>query len=97
MQPDVLIPMTSIGAGSWNNQFHLGFSVAPGQLIFHRNRSSGSVFNLQYSNNYFVTMGHFYGKDGGVEDIQDVEVDFVLRRRYAPVEPNYMIGAEQNL
>jgi hypothetical protein len=81
--------------GVWS---HISIAKIVGQLIFSHNRSTASTFNVNYpGDDYFVTLGHLYGSAAGQMSAGGMEVDFVLRRAYAAVEPDYMVGVEEDI
>jgi hypothetical protein len=88
----------SIGLASQDNWYDPSIVVADGQLVYYRHRlSNGNVFDVDYPGSFFVALGHPYGKDAQQQNIIDVDIDWVLRRGYASVEPNYVFGGEQNI
>jgi hypothetical protein len=92
-----LVWNVNIGEVNQNTWYHPSIATINGQIIFFRNRDSANAFNVDFPGDFFVTLGHLSGSDAGQTGIQDLDVDFVLRRGYAAVEPDYMIGVEENL
>jgi hypothetical protein len=87
----------NIGPGNLDTWQYVGMAIINNQVIFFRDRDSSSTFNLDFPGDFFMILGHPSGADAGQMPIAEIHVDFLLRRSYAAVEPDYMVGVEENL
>jgi len=86
-------PMLEGGMGT---TFIAGIAADDTDTYFSYNRGFPASPSAALSFSYFLLFGHGYGKTGGMENVGDVDIDWVLVRRHAETDPLTFIGGEQN-
>ncbi len=86
-----------IGTQVTGTRYILGSLVTSSNVIFQTNRSTvftgGSTWSAT-PRSFYVWLGYFNGQNAGTTNVSDMEVDWVLVRRYAATMPGISIGSE---
>jgi hypothetical protein len=86
-----------IGTQVTGTRYILGSLVTSSNVIFQTNRSTvftgGSTWSAT-PRSFHVWLGYFNGQNAGTTNVADMEVDWVLVRRYAATMPGISIGSE---
>ncbi|MCS7092643.1 MAG: DUF2341 domain-containing protein [Patescibacteria group bacterium] len=80
-----------------NTKYIVGTSLDSSNLRFFINRSNpqtSTYSTWSSSQNYYLWLGYFMGGNSGTTDISDIEVDWVLVRKYTSSAPSVSVGAE---
>lgn len=80
-----------------NTKYIVGTSLDSSNLRFFINRTNPQTSSYgawSSSQNYYLWLGYFMGGNSGSTDISDIEVDWVLVRKYTSTPPNINVGSE---
>jgi hypothetical protein len=74
----------------------IGIAADGVDSYFNYNRGNPLIPSAALSFTYYLLFGHPFGKTGGMENVVDVDVDWVLVRRFAKTDPATLVGGEKS-
>lgn len=79
-----------------NEMAIMGIAVNATDFYFYKNRFPvPTIISGSLSFSYYGILGHPWGNAAGMQETQDINLDWVLVRRFNPQEPDTFVGGEK--
>lgn len=85
----------AVQSNNGENPLILGIASDDTDTYFSYNRGFPDSPSSALSFTYYLLFGHPFGKSGDMTNVGDIDVDWVLVRRYADMDPSTAVGGEK--
>jgi hypothetical protein len=97
---DIATSNNDLQAMTIGTKYIIGHIVTSSNVLFQVNRSTvpgtESPHTPGWSGNYYMWLGYFRGANSGATDIPDMDVDWVLTRKYTATAPTVTVASESD-